>query len=347
MANDITLIQPDDWHCHLRDGSYLSRTVADASERFRRVIVMPNLAQPITSLERAKAYYERIMQHVPDDREFVPLMTLYLTETLEPELIRAAKASGLITACKLYPAGSTTLSDYGVANLKKLYPVFSAMQECDIPLLIHGESIAPEADIFDREALFIEQQLVDLGYDFPTLRIVLEHISTHSAVEFVLNTPQNIAATITPHHLLLNRNDLLRGGIRPHYYCLPIVKRAHDQQALIKAATSGNPKFFIGTDSAPHAQSQKETACGCAGIYTAHAAVELYAEIFEQHDALDKLEAFTSINGALFYDLPINSETITLTKSSWHAPKSLTFGDDELIPFKAGERISWKIKPTT
>jgi len=340
--NIITLIQPDDWHCHLRDDAYLSRTVTDTAMHFKRAIVMPNLSSPITSIAAATAYKNRIEKHIPTGSDFTPLMTLYLTETMSPEIINAAK--GIITACKYYPAGATTNAKAGIHDIQKIYPLLEQMQSAAMPLCIHGESIDKDADIFDREKLFLTETLNAIIKDFPTLRVILEHISTKAAVDFVLQAPNNIAATITPHHLHYNRNDLFHHGIHPHYYCLPILKRSEDQQALIQAAISGNPKFFLGTDSAPHAEEKKENACGCAGIYSAHAALGFYAEIFEKYNALDKLEKFASVFGAEFYQLPINKNNISLEKTSYKIPERLSFGDTQLIPMKAGEIISWKIR---
>jgi len=341
----IELIQPDDWHCHLRDGDYLHRTVADIATQFHRAIVMPNLSKPITNVADAKAYQQRILSHIPAGNTFKPLMTLYLTESTTPSIIEDAAASDHVYACKLYPAGATTNAQSGVADLATLYPVFETMEMTGLPLLIHGESIDPQADIFDREKLFIEQQLQPLVKKFPNLRVVLEHISTKTAVEFIEASSKNVAATITAHHLLYNRNVIFKGGIKPHYYCLPILKRHKDQQALRKAATSGNPKFFLGTDSAPHAQDKKENHCGCAGIYTAHAALAFYAEVFEQEHALDKLESFASRFGPEFYDLPVNKNKITLIKKTVHIPNNLSFGKTVLIPLRAGETVDWQIQP--
>ncbi|MCX7121476.1 MAG: dihydroorotase [Gammaproteobacteria bacterium] len=340
--NTITLIQPDDWHCHLRDDDYLARTVFDTAMQFKRAIIMPNLASPITSLSAANAYKSRIEKYIPAGCDFTPLMTLYLTETLSPEIIN--ECSSIITACKYYPAGATTHSNAGIHDIKKIYPLLEQMQSVDMPLCIHGESIDRNADIFDREKLFLSETLQHIIKDFPKLRVILEHISTKAAVDFVLQAPKNIAATITPHHLQYNRNDLFHHGIHPHYYCLPILKRAEDQQALIRAAISANPKFFLGTDSAPHAIEKKENACGCAGIYSAHAALGFYADIFEQHNALDKLENFASVFGAEFYQLPQNKSTITLIKEPYKIPEKLSFGNTQLIPMKAGETVSWKIQ---
>ena len=337
----ITLIQPDDWHCHLRDDDYLKRTVSDTARQFNRAIVMPNLNPPITSIEAALAYKNRIEKHIPADVKFTPLMTLYLTESLSPEIIK--QASGIITACKYYPAGATTNASAGIHDVKKIYPLLEQMQSVDMPLCIHGESIEKNSDIFDREKLFLNT-LHQLQNDFPKLRIILEHISTKAAVDFILGAPKNTAATITPHHLYYNRNDLFDHGIRPHYYCMPILKRSEDQQALIQAAISGNPQFFLGTDSAPHTQEKKESNCGCAGIYSAHAAIEFYAEIFEKYDALNKLEKFSSVFGAEFYQLPINKNKINLMRTPYKIAETLSFGDTHLIPMKAGETVSWKMQ---
>jgi len=342
--NEITLIYPDDWHCHLRDQDYLERTVVDEAVRFKRAIVMPNVSPPITTTAAAVDYLKRIEKYIPNQSAFTPLMTLYLTDETTPTTIQEAKQSGIMTACKLYPAGATTNSAKGVRNIKHLYPVLEAMQEVGLLLLIHGEVVEPQVDIFDREVVFIERTLRPLLKDFPQLRIVLEHISSKMGVEFIKEGPDNLAATITPHHLLLNRNDILVSGIHPHHYCLPIAKHPIDQQALIQAAISGNSKFFLGTDSAPHKRSAKESCCGPAGIYNAAIALELYADIFDRHQALDKLEGFASRFGPQFYQLPINTKTITLIKKSWQVPKSLAYGNETLIPLMAGETLNWQIK---
>jgi len=339
----MKIIQPDDWHCHLRDGSYLERTVSDEATRFHRAIVMPNLLTPIMTSEDAAAYYQRILQVIPKDSDFTPLMTLYLTDASTPAMIEAAAASDLVFACKLYPAGATTHSDAGITNLETMYPIFETMTKLNLPLLVHGESIDTSVDIFDRETVFLERHLAPIIQRFPKLPIVLEHISTKAAVDFILAANDNVGATITAHHLLYDRNAIFKGGIRPHYYCLPILKRREDQLALRKAATSGHAKFFLGTDSAPHAKDSKENKCGCAGIYTAHAAIELYAEVFEQENALDKLERFASINGAQFYQLPINQNTITLEKAPWKIPDFLPFGKEVLVPLGAGETLQWRL----
>ena len=329
---EITLRRPDDWHIHLRDDDALPRTVTDAAAQFGRAIVMPNLVPPVTNTELALAYRERILAQRPAGSQFEPLMTLYLTDNTTADDIFTAHKSGQIKAVKLYPAGATTNSDSGVIDIMQRAEVFAAMQEVGMPLLVHGEVTDNHIDIFDREAEFIERTLKPLTEQFPQLRVVLEHITTAQAVEFVSNASDNIAATITAHHLLFNRNDMLVGGIRPHFYCLPILKRNTHQQALLSAATSGSSKFFLGTDSAPHVTEKKEAACGCAGAYTAYAAIELYATAFEQMDALDKLEGFASLNGPAFYGLPVNSDTITLKKQTWTAPESLSFGSGSLTP---------------
>ncbi len=343
MTQELTLTRPDDWHIHLRDGVALARTVSDAAQQFARAIVMPNLVPPVLNTEQALAYRERILAARPAGSSFEPLMVLYLTDNTDPAEIATAKAAG-IKACKLYPAGATTNSDSGVTDLTKVYPVLEAMEKAGMHFLLHGEVTDSAIDIFDREKVFLERTLSKVVQNFPGLKMVLEHITTADAAEFVKSAPANVAATITAHHLLYNRNHMLAGGIRPHYYCLPILKRSSHQQALIAAATSGNPKFFLGTDSAPHAKDKKEAACGCAGSYTALSAIELYAEAFEAAGALDKLEGFASHFGADFYGLPRNSETITLVKQPWQLPESLAFGDTQLIPLRAGEALQWKIK---
>lgn len=340
----LTITRPDDWHIHLRDGAQLKDTVRDISRYMGRAIVMPNLVPPAIDTETALAYYDRIKSQVPAGSQFEPLMVLYLTDKTSPEEIRKAKASGKIVAAKLYPAGATTNSDSGVTDLKNIYPALEAMQEVGMLFLVHGEVTDSSIDIFDRERVFIENVLSKIVADFPKLKIVLEHITTKDAVDFVTQASDNVAATITAHHLLYNRNHMLAGGIRPHFYCLPILKRNTHQQALLGAAASGNKKFFLGTDSAPHAKDRKEAACGCAGSYTAHAAIELYAEAFESVNALDKLEAFASFNGPDFYNLPRNSDTITLVKKSWDVPVSYPLGDNNVVPIRAGEQIDWQVE---
>ena len=339
----LTITRPDDWHIHLRDGAVLANTVHDVARYFGRAICMPNLVPPVKTTQEALAYYERIMAVRPANSTFEPLMVLYLTDHTDPAEIAIAKASGKIQAVKLYPAGATTNSNAGVTSLEKVYPVLEQMALHGMPLLVHGEVTHADIDIFDREKVFIDTILVPLTQRFPTLKIVLEHITTADAVEFVLNSGSNIAATITAHHLLFNRNHMLVGGIRPHYYCLPILKRQTHQQALLNAATSGSPKFFLGTDSAPHAINAKEAACGCAGSYTAHAAIELYAEAFEQMNALDKLEAFASFYGADFYGLPRNTDKITLVKEEWLVPDSYALGQSVVVPIRAGATIAWRV----
>ncbi|TDW58500.1 dihydroorotase [Oceanimonas baumannii] len=340
----LTITRPDDWHLHLRDGEQLQDTVRDASRYLGRALVMPNLVPPVTSTELAQQYRDRILAVRPEGSRFEPVMSLYLTDNTQPEEIRKGRANNDIVACKLYPAGATTNSDSGVTDVKNIYPVLEAMQETGTLLLVHGEVTDSRIDIFDREKVFLETVLPDVVRDFPDLKIVLEHITTEHAVNFVEQAGDNVAATITAHHLLFNRNHMLAGGIRPHYYCLPILKRNTHQQALVRAATSGSKKFFIGTDSAPHFQHRKEAACGCAGAYTSHAAVELYAEAFEEAGALDKLEAFTSHNGPDFYGLPRNTDTITLVKESWTVGETLPLGGDQLVPIRAGENIGWMVK---
>ena len=343
LNTELTIHQPDDWHLHLRDETALNRTVVDTARYFGRAIIMPNLRPPVTHTEMAIDYRNRILQARPDNNHFEPLMTLYLTDNTTAEEIQCAYDSGIVHGVKLYPAGATTNSDAGVTDLKLCYSALETMQKLGMPLLVHGEVTSAEIDVFDREKVFIEQILQPLLKDLPELKVAFEHITTSDAVDFVLAQDAHIVATITPHHLLLNRNDLLVGGIHPHNYCLPVLKRNTHQQALIKAATSGNAKFFLGTDSAPHAQHAKETACGCAGIYSAHAAIELYAEAFDAADALDKLEGFASHFGADFYQLPRNNTTITLIKKSWEVPDSYPFADQDLIPMRAGQSIAWKV----
>ena len=339
----LTITRPDDWHVHLRDGNQLKDTVRDISRYMGRAIIMPNLVPPATCTETALAYRDRIMAAGPQGN-FEPLMVLYLTDNTSADEIKKAHATGKIVAAKVYPAGATTNSDSGVTSIKKIYPVLKAMQEVGMLLLIHGEVTDSSIDIFDREKVFLETILVDVVKDFPDLKIVLEHITTKDAVDFVNNASDNVAATITAHHLLYNRNHMLAGGIRPHYYCLPILKRNTHQQALIEAATSGSSKFFLGTDSAPHYKDKKEAACGCAGAYTAHAALELYAEAFEDAGALDKLEGFASHYGADFYGLPRNTDTVTIVKQPWTVPASYPLGDDHVVPIKAESIIDWQVK---
>jgi len=342
----ITLTQPDDWHVHLREGVYLKHTVPEIARQFARAIIMPNLKNPLTTVKAVLDYQRDIYKALPGNSQFTPLMTLYLTDNFNIEEIAQAKNTGdgtAIVAAKLYPAGATTNSDAGVTDVNNIYPVLENMEKRGMPLLLHGEVTRPDIDIFDREAVFIDQVLIPLKKTFPELKVVLEHITTKNAVDFILDSDDSVAATITAHHLLYNRNQMLAGGIKPHYYCLPILKRNTHQQALIRAATSGHEKFFLGTDSAPHSQSSKETACGCAGSYTAHAALALYTQVFEDADALDKLEQFSSFSGPDFYGLPRNTTSITLEKTPWLVPDSLPFGDETLIPLCAGETLSWNI----
>ena len=340
--NKLTITRPDDWHVHLRDGEALSTTVADISRYFGRAIVMPNLVPPVTNADMARDYHDRIMAQNPAEH-FTPLMVLYLTDNTTPEDIKAAKASGIVYACKLYPAGATTNSSSGVTDVANIADVIAAMEEVNMPLLIHGEVTTAEIDIFDREAVFIDTILKPLVAKHPNLKVVLEHITTKNAVDFVMAAGDNIGATITAHHLLFNRNDMLVGGIRPHFFCLPILKRNIHQDALVKAATSGSKKFFLGTDSAPHPKHAKESSCGCAGSYTAHAAIELYAEVFEQENALDNLEGFASLNGPRFYNLPVNEDKITIEKAAWDVPATLAFGNDVVVPIRANEQIQWRV----
>lgn len=339
----LTLTRPDDWHLHLRDGDALKAVLPHSARQFARAIVMPNLKPPVRTVADAAAYRDRILAALPAGQSFEPLMTLYLTDNTSPEEIRTAKASKFVKAVKYYPAGATTNSDFGVTDIRKCDRIFAAMEQVDLPLLLHGEVTDTNIDVFDREKVFIETHLIPLVSRFPKLRVVLEHITTSEAVTFVLNTNENIGATITPQHLLFSRNAIFKGGIRPHYYCLPILKREKHRQALLQAATSGNPKFFLGTDSAPHARNSKEQSCGCAGCYSALHAMELYAEAFESANALDKLEAFASFYGPDFYQLPRNTETITLGKQTWQIPNEVPFPGTSLVPLRAGEEITWKL----
>ncbi|UTH75551.1 dihydroorotase [Chromobacterium sp. IIBBL 290-4] len=340
----LTLIRPDDWHLHLRDGDALAAVLPDTCRQMGRAIVMPNLKPPVTTVEAAAAYRERILAARPAGSAFEPLMTLYLTDKTSAEEIRKAKACGFVHGVKLYPAGATTNSDHGVTDIAHAMPALQAMAEVGMPLLVHGEVTDADIDVFDREAVFIERVMKPLLAKLPTLKVVFEHITTREAAEFVAAAPANIAATITAHHLLMNRNALFVGGIRPHHYCLPVLKRELHRQALLKAATSGSAKFFLGTDSAPHAKGAKEAACGCAGMYTANAAIELYAEAFEAAGALDKLETFASMNGPAFYGLPANPDRITLLKESWTVPASLPYPGDSLVPLRAGETVQWRLQ---
>ena len=339
----ISLTHPDDWHLHLRDGTALAAVLPDTARRFARAVVMPNLKPPVTTVEAARAYREQILAAVPKGLRFEPLMTLYLTDATNPGEIAKARASGFVQAIKYYPAGATTNSENGVTDLKRVYPVFAEMEKHGVPLLLHGEVTDSDVDVFDREAVFIERHLAPLARAFPKLRLVLEHVTTKQGVAFVEQAGPEIAATITAHHLLLNRNAMFAGGVRPHAYCLPVLKREEHRQALVRAATGGNPKFFLGTDSAPHGKRAKEAACGCAGIYTSHAALELYAEAFEQAGALERLEAFASFHGPDFYKLPRNRDKVELVKESWTVATDIAFGDDMLIPMRAGETIGWRL----
>jgi dihydroorotase len=343
MTNKLIITRPDDWHLHLRDGAALKAVLPDTARQFARAIVMPNLRPPVTTVELAAAYRTRILAALPAGANFEPLMTLYLTDNAMADEIKKAKASGIIHGVKLYPAGATTNSDSGVTDLMKCANVIEAMQDVGLPLLVHAEVTDSDVDVFDREKVFIDRHMTPLLKRFPALKVVFEHITTKDAADFVTSAPNNVAATITAHHLLLNRNDMFKGGIQPHHYCLPILKREEHRLALVKAATSGNAKFFLGTDSAPHAKHTKEAACGCAGIYTAHAAIELYAEAFEAANALDKLEAFASFYGADFYGLPRNTSKIILEKTSWTVPNELPLGNDSLVPLRAGQQVHWKL----
>jgi dihydroorotase len=339
----ITITRPDDWHLHLRDGAALASVLPHTARQFARAIVMPNLKPPVTTTAAAAAYRDRILAALPDGMSFEPLMTLYLTNNTDPDEIRRAMDSGFIHAVKLYPAGATTNSDAGVTDLRNCYKTLEVMQEVGMPLLVHGEVTDHDIDLFDREAVFIERVMRPLRRDMPTLSIVFEHITTKDAAQYVAEAEGPIAATITAHHLLYNRNEIFRGGIRPHYYCLPVLKREEHRLALVTAATSGDERFFLGTDSAPHAIGAKESSCGCAGCYTALHAMELYTEAFAQAGALDKLEAFASFNGPAFYGLPRNEGTITLVRESWNLPATVPMGGNELVPLNAGERIDWKM----
>ncbi len=342
MTDTLTLIRPDDWHIHFRDGAAMHSVLPDTARVFARAIAMPNLKPPVLTLADAEGYRGRLLE-AARGAAFQPLMTLYLTDNTRPEDIRAAQASGIVQAVKYYPAGATTKSDSGVTDIAKAAKAIAALEECGMPLLLHGEVTDADVDVFDREAVFIERHLVPLLRDFPRLKLVLEHITTRQAAEFVAAAPANVAATITVHHLLYNRNALFQGGIRPHMYCLPVLKREPHRQALVAAATGGSPKFFLGTDSAPHAIGAKESACGCAGIYTAHAAIELYAEAFEDAGALDRLEGFASLHGPDFYGLPRNTDTITLKRETWTVPQTLPLGAESLAPLRAGETLRWKV----
>ncbi|MDR5172331.1 dihydroorotase [Methylobacillus flagellatus] len=344
MTTTITITRPDDWHLHLRDGAALSAVLPDAARRFGRAIVMPNLRPPVTTTALARAYRERIVRALPAGSSFEPLMTLYLTDNTSADEIVLAKDSGIVHGVKLYPAGATTNSDSGVTNLGHCVKALEAMEKHGVPLLVHAEVTDANVDVFDRERVFIERNMIPLLERFQGLRVVFEHITTRDAAEFVAGASENVAATITAHHLLMNRNAMFNGGIRPHHYCLPVLKREEHRLALVAAATSGDPKFFLGTDSAPHPKSAKEAACGCAGMYTAHAGIELYAEVFDEAGALDGLEAFASFHGPDFYRLPRNADKITLEKNAWEVPASLPFADEELVPLRASSTIAWRLK---
>jgi dihydroorotase len=340
----LTIKQPDDWHLHVRDGDVLADVVPDTARCFARAIIMPNLKPPVVTTEQALAYRQRILDALPANTGFNPLMTLYLTDNTSPIEISTARDTGHVHAVKYYPAGATTNSDEGVTDIEKTFSVLEKMSQLGMPLLVHGEVTDPQVDIFDREKIFIERVLQRVMKEFPELKIVFEHITTVDAVDFVMNASDNIAATITPHHLLYNRNAMFVKGIRPHYYCLPVLKREEHRRALVKAATSGNSKFFLGTDSAPHSVSNKETSCGCAGIYSSHAAIELYASVFDSENALGNLEGFASMHGPAFYNLPVNTNNITLRKQQWQVPAEKKFGQDKLVPLCASETLNWQLQ---
>ncbi|WP_354679559.1 dihydroorotase [Cupriavidus plantarum] len=344
MTQTLTITRPDDWHLHLRDGAALAAVLPDTARQFARAIIMPNLKPPVTTVEQARGYRERILAALPAGMSFEPLMTLYLTDNLPPEEIKAARASGFVHAVKLYPAGATTNSDAGVTDIRRCAKTLEAMEREGLPLLVHGEVTDGDIDLFDREAVFIERVMKPLRRDFPGLKVVFEHITTKDAAEYVRDAEGPIGATITAHHLLYNRNAIFIGGIRPHYYCLPVLKRELHREALVKAATSGSERFFLGTDSAPHARGLKEHACGCAGCYTALHAMELYAEAFDNAGALDKLEAFASFNGPAFYGLPRNTGTLTLAREDWELPREVPYGETTLVPLRAGETMRWKAR---
>ncbi|MFZ5699185.1 MAG: dihydroorotase [Pseudomonadota bacterium] len=343
MKQTLTITRPDDWHIHLRDGAVLAQVLAPTAQVFARAIVMPNLVPAVTSTALAGEYRQRILGAVPAGVKFEPLLTLYLTDHTSPDEIRRAKHSGIVHAAKLYPSGATTNSHAGVTDVRKLWPVLVAMEEVDLPLLVHGEVVDADVDVFDREAVFIERHLLPIVDEFPRLRVVFEHITTREAAQFVLAAREGVAATLTPQHLLMNRNDLFAGGIRPHHYCLPVLKRRLHQEALQQAAISGSKRFFLGTDSAPHAKHTKESTCGCAGCFSAPAALPLYAQFFEQMQALDKLEAFASHFGADFYRLPRNTDTVTLVCEAWQVPAELAFSRDTIVPYWAGQTLRWRV----
>jgi dihydroorotase len=339
----MTITRPDDWHLHLRDGEALESVLPDTARQFARAIVMPNLRPPVTTTAMAADYRQRILAALPAGMRFEPLMTLYLTDNTSPEEIAHARAGGFVHGVKLYPAGATTNSDSGVTDLRHCDDALAAMEKHGLPLLVHAEVTDADVDVFDREKVFIERHMIPLLQRFPALRVVFEHITTRDAADFVREAPAHVGATITAHHLLMNRNAMFSGGIRPHHYCLPVLKREEHRQALVAAAISGNPKFFLGTDSAPHPKGAKEATCGCAGMYTAHAAIEFYAEAFEAAGALDRLEAFASFYGADFYGLPRNGEKITLIRESWRVPETLPLGEGDLVPLRAGQEVAWKL----
>ncbi len=340
---NLTITRPDDWHLHLRDGEMLRTVLPHTAARFGRAIVMPNLRPPVTTTAQALAYRDRILAALPDGADFQPLMTLYLTDNTTPDEIERARASGHVHAVKLYPAGATTNSDAGVTDIARALPALQAMAGCGLPLLVHGEVVDPDVDVFDREAVFIERHLRPLLDRAPDLKVVLEHVTTRQGVAFVDGAPDNVAGTITAHHLLLNRNAIFSGGLNPHAYCLPVLKREEHRQALVAAATGGSPKFFLGTDSAPHPRADKESACGCAGIYTAHAAIELYAAAFEAAGALDRLDGFAGRHGPAFYGLPVNDATVTLEKRPWTPPAVIGTGAAAVVPYGAGQELAWSL----
>ncbi|HCA27374.1 MAG TPA: dihydroorotase [Betaproteobacteria bacterium] len=343
MIQQLTLTRPDDWHLHVRDGDAMRAVVGDTARCFGRAVIMPNLKPPVVNTVMAMDYRARIIAALPPDSQFSPLMTLYLTDSTTPAEIARAKASGGVLGVKLYPAGATTNSAAGVTEISRCFPALEAMEKQELPLLVHGEATDPAVDVFDREKVFIDRVLALLIHHFPGLRLVLEHVTTRDGVDFVQAAPPHVAATITAHHLLMNRNAMFQGGIRPHHYCLPVLKRESHRQALVAAAIGGSPKFFLGTDSAPHGRRAKESSCGCAGVYTAHAAIELYAEAFEAAAALERLEAFASFHGADFYGLPRNADSIRLCKESQRVPDTLSFGDDTLVPLRAGGEVGWRL----
>ncbi len=343
MTSSLRILEPDDWHLHVRDGAQLASVLPFTARQFARAIIMPNLKPPVTTVAMAAAYRDRILAALPAGARFEPLMTLYLTDSTKPDEIRSARRSGFIVGAKLYPAGATTHSDAGVTAIEKIYPALEAMEAAGLVFQVHGEVTDGDVDVFDRERVFIERILAKVVERFAGLRVVLEHATTREAVQFVKSARRGVAATITPQHLLLNRNAIFQGGIRPHNYCLPVLKREHDRRALIEAATGDDARFFLGTDSAPHAKHTKETACGCAGIFSAHAAIELYAEAFESAGKLDRLQAFASERGADFYSLPRNREYITLERAAWSPPAAYPFAGDQLVPFRAGEPLAWRM----